>query len=189
MRHLLVATVVAAGLAAGNASAQSPGVMQDSPAERGGKMVAMMDHDHMGMSGHGGSSGSHSGGGHSGGSHSGTSSEGHSGSSSGGHQQEGHAGHGDVGEMKEWHNGMSTHMIPMMQSVTHMGNKVSQMMKKGMTPAKMKLMSEIMDELSGHFSGMSEMMFKGFASEDEMHELHMRINDTMKKMDALHKMP
>lgn len=83
---------------------------------------------------------------------------------------------------------MSTHMIPMMQSVTSMGNKVSQMMKRGMSPDKMKLVSEIMDELSGHLSGMSEMMFKGFASEGEMHELHMKINDTMKKMDALHKM-
>ncbi|MBZ0157042.1 MAG: hypothetical protein K8I29_12630 [Alphaproteobacteria bacterium] len=187
MRHLLVATVVAAGLTAGNANAQSPVGMQDSLAERGGEIVAMMDHNHMGMmGGHGGSSGSHSGSASNG--HSDAASGGHSGSASGGHQQEGHAGHGGAGEMKEWQSGMSTHVVPMMQSVTNMGSKVSQMMKQGMSPAKMKLISEIMDELSGHLSGMSEMMFKGFASEDEMHEMHMRINGTMKRMEAMNKM-
>jgi hypothetical protein len=91
--------------------------------------------------------------------------------------KDGHQGQSGHGEMMQW-QGMSHHMIPMMESVNGMTQRMSEIMEKDMTPEAMKEMSALMRDVSKEMGSMADLMQKGSATEEEMHKLHMKINET-----------
>ncbi|MFZ5998053.1 MAG: hypothetical protein ACOYW7_11295, partial [Nitrospirota bacterium] len=60
-----------------------------------------------------------------------------------------HEGHGGDDDLRQWDSGMSKHMVPIMQSINGMTQKLAQMMaeSKNMSPERMKAISEMMDDL------------------------------------------
>ena len=169
MKRAMLAGILAVFLTAGYGYAMMGG---HGGHGEGGMMGGGMMMGGRGDHGRGGSSDGHGSHGNAGGTAAGN----HGGAG----QHEGHTS--GNGELKSWDNGMSKHMLPMMQSLNGITQRLSTMMEKEMTPEAMKMMSEIMENVSAQMAGMSEMMFKQFASDQEMHELHMKINDTEKKL-------
>lgn len=95
-----------------------------------------------------------------------------------------HRGHGASAEKLGW-EGMSKHVIPMTKTMSEMTDMLAVTMEKGVAPEKMKQLAGIMDALSTQMTRMSDIMNNGGATEEEMHVLHMSINDTEKQLKAM----
>ncbi|TAN44827.1 MAG: hypothetical protein EPN22_05185 [Nitrospirae bacterium] len=87
-------------------------------------------------------------------------------------------------DVKSW-SGMAVHIVPMMQSISDMSIKTTMSLKKEIDNAQMKNLSEIIDQLSSHMSELSTMLFMGSATEQSMHELHMKINETATRVEKI----
>jgi hypothetical protein len=59
------------------------------------------------------------------------------------------------------------------------------MMGQSIDEAKMRKMSDIMKDMSGHMMDMSKMMKKGSASQTEMQGLHQQMTETQKRFDMM----
>jgi len=100
--------------------------------------------------------------------------------------QKGHeyGGHEGAGEKLQW-EGMSRHMIPMMKTLSGMAQMLADAMGTGMDDKKMDKVAVLMDEVSTHMVRMFDIMNNKSATEDEMHMLHMGINETEAKIKQM----
>lgn len=96
----------------------------------------------------------------------------------------GHEGHGSSQAKLDW-AGMSGHMVPMMKTISGMGQKLAEMMGPGMKGEKMAEIGEIMDDMSTQMLRMADAMRNGGASEAEMHSIHMGIDDASRKLEKI----
>ncbi len=99
----------------------------------------------------------------------------------------GQEGHMHEGSMLMHGHEMSGSMMPMMNHMGSMMQRITGFMEKGMGTEQMKGMSEIARDMSTHMMDMSNMLKRGEASHEDMHKLHQRIMETEKKFNMIKK--
>lgn len=73
----------------------------------------------------------------------------------------------------------------MMQNMTEMSGliqKMTNVMQRKIDSGTMRKMSDVMDNMSGHFKQMSGTMKQGNVSREDMHKLHDQMIETTKKL-------
>ena len=103
---------------------------------------------------------------------------------SGGMGSMGAQGSAGQGKMMQG-SSMNEAMVPMMQQMNDMTNRMSSVMKGGMNQDTRTKMSQFMHDISKEIGEMSRMMERGQASEKDVQKMQDRLADMQKKLEGI----